>query len=45
MIQLTESPVNTIVSVEERDSYDGDYATLTEAAHEFYFDAGTDSLL
>ena len=35
MVQLTESPVNTIVSVEERDSYDGAYATLTEAAMNF----------
>ena len=44
VIQLTESPVNTIVSVEERASYQDSYVTLTEAAYEFYFDASTDSL-
>lgn len=45
IVQLTESPVNTIVSVEERDSYQSSYTTLTEAAYEFYFDASTDSIL
>ena len=44
VIQLTESPVNTIVSVEERASYQDSYVTLTEAAYEFYFDSSTDSL-
>jgi len=44
VIQLTESPVNTIVSVEERASYQDSYVTLTEAAYEFYFDGSTDSL-
>src|SRR5210317_284563 len=44
VIQLTESPVNTIVSVEERASYQDSYVTLTEAAYEFYFDPSTDSL-
>jgi len=45
VIHLTESPVNTIVSVEERDSYQGSYVALTEANHEFYFDPTTDSIL
>jgi len=44
VIQLTESPVNTIVSVEERASYQDSYVTLTEGAYEFYFDGSTDSL-
>ena len=44
VIQLTESPVNIIVSVEERASYQDSYVTLTEAAYEFYFDGSTDSL-
>ena len=44
VIQLTESPVNTIVSVEERASYQDSYVTLTEAAYEFYLDTSTDSL-
>jgi len=44
VIQLTESPANTIVSVEERDSYSGSYNTLTEASFEFYFDQVTDSV-
>jgi hypothetical protein len=44
VIQLTESPVNTIVSVEERPSYQDAYVTLTEAAYEFYFDSSTDSV-
>ena len=42
ILQLTESPVNTITSVKERTSYDSDYSTLTEAAYEFYFDPVSD---
>ena len=45
IVQLTESPVNTIVSVEERDTYEDSYNTLTTAAHEYYFDAVTDSVI
>tara|TARA_B110000503_G_C7151791_1_gene415549 strand:- start:934 stop:1524 length:591 start_codon:yes stop_codon:yes gene_type:complete len=45
IIQLTESPINTIIKVEERNSYNAAYAELTEAAYAFYLDAGTDSLL
>jgi hypothetical protein len=44
VVQLTESPVNTIVSVEERDSYSTSYVELTTANHEYYFDAATDSI-
>lgn len=44
MVQLAESPVNTIVSVEERESYQSAYSTLTEANHEFYLDSTTDTL-
>jgi hypothetical protein len=45
IIQLTESPVNTIVSVEERPSYQDDYVTLTTANYDYYFDPTTDSIL
>lgn len=44
IVQLTESPVNTIVSVEERDSYSASYVELTTANHQYYFDAATDSI-
>jgi hypothetical protein len=44
IVQLTESPVNTIVSVEERDSYSASYVELTTADYEYYFDAATDSV-
>lgn len=37
-IQLSDSPVVSITSVEERDSYDSAYKTLTEANYEYYFD-------
>ena len=43
--QLTESPVNVIVSVEERNSYDGTYKFLTTSAFEYYLDQNTDSVL
>ena len=32
IVQLTESPVNSIVSVQERQSYSDSYATLTTGA-------------
>ena len=34
VVQLTESPVHTIVSVEERDSYKDAYKTLTTTDHD-----------
>tara|TARA_B100002019_G_scaffold262325_1_gene249656 strand:+ start:2707 stop:3297 length:591 start_codon:yes stop_codon:yes gene_type:complete len=45
IVQLSEAPVNTIVSVEERDSYDGSYTTLTTGSYEYYFDSTTDSII
>ena len=43
-VQLTETPVNSIVSVKERSSYDAAYETLTTTDHEYYFDYSTDSI-
>ena len=45
IVQLTESPVNSIVSVKERTSYSDSYNTLTTGAHEYALDTGTDSIL
>ena len=45
IVQLTESPVNTIVSVEERDTYDSSYVTLSTSNHEYYIDSATDSVI
>jgi hypothetical protein len=45
VLQLTESPVNTIVSVEERNTYDAAYIPLTTSAFEYYLDPTTDSVL
>tara|TARA_B100000029_G_C17238618_1_gene838169 strand:+ start:191 stop:778 length:588 start_codon:yes stop_codon:yes gene_type:complete len=44
IVQLTESPVNTIVSVEERQSYDSAYETLTTGAFQYALDTTTDSV-
>ena len=43
IVQLTESPVNTIVSVQERQNPAADYETLT--ASDYYLDTTTDSVL
>jgi len=43
LVQLTESPVNTIVSVEKRDSAQESYTTVLTA--EYYLDTSTDSIL
>jgi len=43
VIQLTESPVNAIVSVEKRDSVTDSYTTV--ASTEYYLDTSTDSVL
>ena len=43
--QLTESPVNTIVSVEERKSYNSEYTVLNPLNFDYYFDSKTDSVL
>lgn len=45
IVQLTESPVNSIVSVEERETYDSAYVTLTTTSYEYYLDSATDSLI
>ncbi len=45
MVQLTESPVNTIVSVQEREGYSSAYTTLTTGAQEYYLDTDTDSII
>lgn len=45
LIQLTESPVNSITSVEERDSYNASYTTLSTDDYEYYLDSATDSLV
>ena len=44
-VQLTESPVISITSVQERSGYDQSYATLTTGAYEYYLDARTDSVI
>jgi len=44
IIQLNESPILSVTSVEERNSYSSAYVTITEAAFEFYIDTTTDSL-
>ena len=44
IVQLTESPINTITSVQERTSYDGAYTTLTTGAYEYYLNTNTDSI-
>jgi hypothetical protein len=43
LVQLTESPVNSVVSVEKRDSVTESYTTVTPT--EYYLDASTDSIL
>jgi len=44
IVQLTESPVNTITSVQERTSYNSAYDTLTTGAFDYYLDTPTDSI-
>ena len=44
IVQLTESPVNAIVSVQERQSYSSAYVTLTTGAYEYALDKKTDSV-
>ena len=45
IVQLTESPVNTIVSVQEREGYSSNFTTLTTAENEYYLDTDTDSVI
>lgn len=42
-IQLTESPVVSVVSVEERDNFSAPYTTLTDV--DYYVDTATDSII
>jgi hypothetical protein len=44
-VQLTESPVVNIITVEERSGYDQSYSTLTTGAYEYYLDSRTDSII
>jgi len=44
IVQLRETPVQTITLVEERTSYNAAYVELTEAAFEYYLDPNTDTL-
>jgi len=43
-VQLSESPVNAITSVQERASYSDSYTTLTTGAQEYYLNTATDSI-
>jgi hypothetical protein len=45
IVQLTESPVNSIVSVQEREGYSSSYTTLTTGNNEYYLDNDTDSVI
>ena len=45
VVQLTESPVNAIVSVQEREGYSSDYSTLTTGSNEYFLDLETDSVI
>ena len=45
IVQLTESPVNTIVTVQEREGYSSSYTTLTTGDNEYYLDVDTDSVI
>ena len=44
-VQLTESPVVSVVTVQERDGYDQSYVTRTTGAYEYYLDTRTDSVV
>jgi len=45
IVQLTESPIIDVSLVEERESYEDSYKTLTTASHEYFVDSGTDSII
>ena len=45
IVQLTESPVNAIVTVQEREGYSSSYTTLTTGDNEYYLDVDTDSII
>lgn len=43
-VQVSEGPLISVTTVEERTAYGEDYVELTEVAHEFYADLATDSI-
>ena len=45
IVQLTESPIVEVSLVQERDSYQENYTTLTTTAHEYFLDEKTDSII
>ena len=45
IVQLTESPIVEVSLVQERDSYQESYTTLTTTAHEYFIDEKTDSII
>ena len=45
IVQLTESPIVEVSLVQERDSYQESYTTLTTTAHEYFLDEKTDSVI
>ena len=45
IVQLTESPIVEVSLVQERDSYQESYTTLTTTAHEYFLDEKTDSII
>ena len=44
-VQLTESPIVSVVTVQERGGYDQSYTTLTTGAYQYYLDTSTDSII
>ena len=44
-VQLTESPIVSVVTVQERGGYDQSYDTLTTGAYQYYLDTSTDSII
>ncbi|MBW1804006.1 MAG: hypothetical protein JRJ85_25145 [Deltaproteobacteria bacterium] len=44
IIQLTESPVISVTSVEERADYSSDYTVLVSGDYEYYVDLDTDTI-
>jgi len=45
VVQLTESPVTSIISVQERSSYAATYTTLTTSSFNYFLDSSTDSII
>lgn len=45
IVQLSESPIRAVLSVSERDTYEGSYVTLSENNKQYYVDTNTDSII